>query len=112
LEQYSNDKSIDWTVVFYHKNAYSSGGGLPDEKDFTKNYHTIFDKYSVDLALQGHHNVYERFYPFIFNDKKDNKQIVSAQDKVKGTNVFQKSRTYNISNCRNWRSREYDGVIR
>ena len=87
LEQYSNDKSIDWIVVFYHKNAYSSGGGLPDEKDFCENYHPLFDKYNVDLALQGHHHAYERFYPIIFNDKNDNKPIVSAQDK--GSNVYQ-----------------------
>ena len=87
LEQYSNDKSIDWIVVFYHKQAYSSGGGLPDEKDFRENYHPLFDKYNVDLALQGHHHVYERFYPLIFNDKNENKPIVSAQDK--GSNVYQ-----------------------
>jgi hypothetical protein len=89
LEQYSNDKSIDWIVVFYHKQAYSSGGGLPDEKDFRENYHPLFDKYNVDLALQGHHHAYERFYPITFNDNNDNKPIVNAQDKVKGSNVFQ-----------------------
>ena len=89
LEQYSNDKSIDWIIVFYHKNVYSSGGGLPDEKDFRESYHPLFDKYNVDLALQGHHHAYERFYPIIFNDKNDNKPIVSAQDKVKGSNLFQ-----------------------
>jgi hypothetical protein len=88
LEQSSNDKSIDWIVVFYHKNAYSSGGGLPDEKDFRENYHPLFDKYNVDLALQGHHHAYERFHPIIFNDKNDNKPIVYTQDKVKGSNLF------------------------
>jgi len=89
LQQYSKDKSIDWIVAFYHKNTYSSGGGLPDEKDFRENYHPLFDKYNVDLALQGHHHAYERFYPITFNEKNDNKPIVSAQDKVKGSNVFQ-----------------------
>ena len=89
LEQYSNDESIDWIVVIYHKNVYSSGGGLPDEKDFRENYHPLFDKYNVDLALQGHHHAYERFYPITFNDNNDNKPIVSAQDKVKDSNVFQ-----------------------
>src|SRR5215204_549385 len=89
LQQYSKDKSIDWIVAFYHKNTYSSGGGLPDEKDFRENYHPLFDKYNVDLALQGHHHAYERFYPITFNDNKDNKPIVSAQDKVKDSNVFQ-----------------------
>ena len=89
LEQYSNDKSIEWIVAFYHKQAYSSGGGLPDEKDFRESYHPLFDKYNVDLALQGHHHAYERFYPITFNDNNDNKPTVSAKDKVKGSNVFQ-----------------------
>ena len=89
LQQYSNDKSIEWIVAFYHKQAYSSGGGLPDEKDFRESYHPLFDKYNVDLALQGHHHAYERFYPITFNDKNDNKPAVSAKDKVKGSNVFQ-----------------------
>ena len=89
LEQYSNDKSIEWIVAFYHRQAYSSGGGLPDEKDFRESYHPLFDKYKVDLALQGHHHVYERFYPLTFNDKNDNKPTVSAKDKVKGSNMFQ-----------------------
>jgi hypothetical protein len=89
LQQYSNDKSIAWIVVFYHKQAYSSGGGLPDEKDFRESYHPLFDKYKVDLALQGHHHAYERFYPITFNHKNDNKPTVSATEKVKGSNVFQ-----------------------
>jgi len=89
LEQYSNDKSIEWIVAFYHKQAYSSGGGLPDEKDFRESYHPLFDKYNVDLALQGHHHAYERFYPITFNDNNDNKPTVSAKDKIKGSNVFQ-----------------------
>ena len=89
LQQYSNDKSIEWIVAFYHKQAYSSGGGLPDEKDFRESYHPLFDKYNVDLALQGHHHAYERFYPITFNDNNDNKPTVSAKDKVKGSNVFQ-----------------------
>ena len=89
LEQYSNDKSIEWIVAFYHKQAYSSGGGLPDEKDFRESYHPLFDKYNVDLALQGHHHAYERFYPITFNDNNDNKPTVSVKDKVKGSNVFQ-----------------------
>ena len=89
LEQYSNDKSIEWIVAFYHKQAYSSGGGLPDEKDFRESYHPLFDKYNVDLALQGHHHAYERFYPITFNDNNDNKPTVSIKDKVKGSNVFE-----------------------
>ena len=89
LEQNAGNSSIDWIVVFYHRNAYSSGGGLPDETNFRKTYHPLFDKYGVDLALQGHHHAYERMYPITFNDDNKNKPIVNAKDKVKGSNVFQ-----------------------
>jgi hypothetical protein len=89
LEKYSNYETIDWIVVFYHKQAYSSGGGLPDETNFRKVYHPLFDKYNVDLAFQGHHHAYERMYPITFNDEGKNKPIVSAKDKVKNSNVFQ-----------------------
>ena len=82
LEQNSGNSSIDWIVVFYHKNAYSSGGGLPDETGFRNAYHPIFDKYNVDLALQGHHHAYERLYPITFNDDSKNKPIVNDKDKV------------------------------
>ena len=44
LEQYSKDPSIDWIIVFYHRQAYSSGGGMPDETGFRKAYHPLFDK--------------------------------------------------------------------
>jgi len=89
LEQNADNSAIDWIVVFYHRNAYSSGGGLPDETNFRKTYHPLFDKYNVDLALQGHHHAYERMYPITFNDDNKNKPIVNAKDKVKGSNVFQ-----------------------
>ena len=89
LEKYSNYQTIDWIVVFYHKQAYSSGGGLPDEKDFREAYHPLFDKYDVDLAFQGHHHAYERMYPITFNDDSKNKPIISAKDKIKNPNIFQ-----------------------
>ncbi len=87
LEKYFNYQTIDWIVVFYHKQAYSSGGGLPNEKDFREAYHPLFDKYNVDLAFQGHNHAYERIYPITFNDDSKNKPIVSAKDR--GSNVFQ-----------------------
>ena len=89
LEQNADNSAINWIVVFYHRTAYSSGGGLPDETNFRKTYHPLFDKYNVDLALQGHHHAYERMYPITFNDDNKNKPIVNAKDKVKGSNTFQ-----------------------
>ena len=76
LEKYSKDPFIDWIIVFYHQYMYGSGSGLPEETDFREVYHPLFDKYKVDLALQGHLHVYERTYPISFNDDDDDEPIV------------------------------------
>jgi hypothetical protein len=76
LEKYSKDPFIDWIIVFYHKHIYGSGGNLPEEKDFRETYHPLFDKYKVNLALQGHLHVYERTYPITFNDDDEDEPIV------------------------------------
>ena len=54
---------------------YGSGSLEPDT-DFREPYHPLFDKYKVDLALQGHLHVYERTYPITFNDDDDDEPIV------------------------------------
>jgi Calcineurin-like phosphoesterase len=80
LEKYSKDRTIDWIVAFYHRQAYSSGGGPEDEDDYTETYHPLFDKYNVVLALQGHLHAYERSYPITFNDDDEGKPIVTNTD--------------------------------
>jgi Calcineurin-like phosphoesterase len=75
LEKYSKEPFIDWIVVFYHRHIYGSGS-LEEDADFREIYHPIFDKYKVDLALQGHHHVYERTYPITFNNDDDDEPIV------------------------------------
>ena len=76
LEKYSKDPFIDWIIVFYHQYIYGSGSGLEEEKDFRETYHPLFDKYKVDLALQGHLHVYERTYPITFNYDDEDEPIV------------------------------------
>ena len=76
LEKYSKDPFIDWIIVFYHQYIYGSAGSLPEETDFRETYHPLFDKYKVDLALQGHLHVYERTYPITFNTDDEDEPIV------------------------------------
>lgn len=76
LEKYSNDSSIDWIVASFHRQVYISGSSLEDEEDFREIYHHLFDKYKVDLALQGHLHAYERMYPITFNSNEDDEPIV------------------------------------
>jgi hypothetical protein len=75
LEKYSKEPFIDWIIVFYHRHIYGSGS-LEADTDFREIYHPLFDKYKVDLALQGHLHVYERTYPITFNEKDDDEPIV------------------------------------
>jgi hypothetical protein len=75
LEKYSKDQFIDWIIVFFYCHIYGSAS-LEEETDFRETYHPLFDKYKVDLALQGHLHVYERSYPITFNEEDDDEPIV------------------------------------
>jgi len=76
LEKYSNDTSIEWIIASFHKQVYSSGSSPEDEEDFREIYHPLFDKYNVDLALEGHLHAYERMYPITFNSNDEDEPIV------------------------------------
>ena len=86
LKKYSIDQSIDYIIVFYHRQLYSSGGGPEDEEDFREIYHPLFDKFDVDLALQGHVHAYERLYPITFNEDDDDDDEPIVQDN--NTNIY------------------------
>ena len=60
-EQLSRSKAV-WKFVVYHHPAYSSGGNR-DNREVREIWTPIFDKYHVDLALQGHDHAYLRTYP-------------------------------------------------
>ncbi|MEI2722153.1 MAG: metallophosphoesterase family protein [Verrucomicrobiota bacterium] len=60
-KELANTKAM-WKFVSYHHPAYSSGGNR-DNVDVRKLWTPIFDKFHVDLALQGHDHAYLRTYP-------------------------------------------------
>lgn len=51
-----------WKFVVYHHPAFSSGASR-DNPDVRNIWTPIFDKYHVDLALQGHDHAYLRTWP-------------------------------------------------
>ena len=55
----SRDNSIRWTVVTFHHPIYSSAKNR-DNKEVRAAWQPIFDKYKVDLVLQGHDHTYAR----------------------------------------------------
>jgi len=80
LKAASSNPSIKWIIVAFHSPMYSLGlnpfaTAMPHigtdyevfVKDFREAYHPLFDKYGVDLVLQGHSHSYQRTYPLIFD---------------------------------------------
>jgi predicted phosphodiesterase len=79
LQNTACNPAINWIIVAYHKPAYQSPSTnhnpLPDLRDI---YHPIFEKYSVDLVLQGHMHSYERSYPLKFNSANPGSPIIES----------------------------------
>jgi hypothetical protein len=62
LEERLASTTATWKFVVYHHPAYSSSTER-DNPEVRKIWGAIFDKYKVDLALQGHDHAYLRTYP-------------------------------------------------
>src|SRR5919198_1744800 len=72
LAKAATDPAIDWIVVYCHKPAYTlpsvDADGMRSSMDELRDiYHPLFDKYNVDLVLQGHDHNYQRSYPIKYN---------------------------------------------
>ncbi len=59
LEKILSSNKNKWTIVIYHHPVYSTGEGR-DNKKIRDAFIPIFDKYGVDLVLQGHDHTYAR----------------------------------------------------
>lgn len=62
LEEQLADSAATWKFVVYHHPAYSSSPRR-DNPLVRKHWTPLFDKYHVDVALQGHDHGYLRTYP-------------------------------------------------
>ena len=58
LEQVLKNNPNKWTFVTFHHPVFSAGGRA--NKDQRKAWKPIFDKYAVDMVLQGHNHTYAR----------------------------------------------------
>ena len=70
LKYSSDNPDIDWVIVFFHRPIYTDGKNLP-QIEFRKMVQPLFDKFDVDLVLQGHNHLYERSTPLKFNSVLD-----------------------------------------
>lgn len=72
------NNNIDWIIVFFHRPFYSA-----DDTDITnmrRTYHPVFEKFGVDLVIQGHSHNYQRSYPLLFNEVTHSEPIVSDKE--------------------------------
>jgi Calcineurin-like phosphoesterase len=77
LKKTSENENIDWIVVTSYGPFYSSPSAHPAKNDIRNIYHPMFDKYGVDLVLNGHNHNYQRTYPVTFNVDKNSNPIVT-----------------------------------
>ncbi len=74
LEKTLSNSKATWKIATYHHPAYSSG--LTRDNEGVRDLWTpIFDKYHVDLALQGHDHAYLRTFPM-----KEKRRVATAAD--------------------------------
>ena len=59
LEKVLAENPKEWTIVSYHHPLFSASNGR-DNEALRELWKPIFDKYRVDLALQGHDHAYAR----------------------------------------------------
>ncbi|GAB2481831.1 purple acid phosphatase family protein [Algoriphagus taiwanensis] len=59
LEGVLKNNPKKWTILTYHHPLFSASNGR-DNEELRKLWKPIFDKYRVDLALQGHDHAYAR----------------------------------------------------
>ncbi|MGH3166039.1 MAG: metallophosphoesterase family protein, partial [Trebonia sp.] len=68
LKKYRSPGSgVDFIVVFFHHCPYCSGGPCSDGGDRYA-WQPIFDRFDVDLVINGHNHLYERVYPMRNNE--------------------------------------------
>jgi aldose sugar dehydrogenase len=78
LAKASTDPNIDWIVAVYHKFAYTSPSTLDTVHEIRNILHPLFDKYGVDLVLEGHQHNYQRSYPMKYNKDNPDDPIITT----------------------------------
>src|SRR5437867_3962664 len=86
LQQAATNPNIKWNIVNMHAPLYSSPNTCGDpacegDKALRDTYHQLFDKYGVDLVLEGHVHNYQRSYPIMYNSGNPSNPIVTSCNK-------------------------------
>jgi hypothetical protein len=79
LEKASQNKDTNWIIVSTYKPLYSSPSEHPADDSLRNIYNPLFEKYGVDLVLNGHNHNYQRTYPLTFNPNESAKPITTTE---------------------------------
>jgi hypothetical protein len=77
LSDANNNEEIDWIIVYSYRPLYSSPTNHPVLDSLQDAYHSLFDKYGVDLVLQGHNHNYQRTYPLTYNNTDPSTPVIT-----------------------------------
>jgi hypothetical protein len=79
LEKASQNKDTNWIIVSTYKPLYSSPSEHKADDSLRDAYSPLFEKYGVDLVLNGHNHNYQRTYPLTYNPNESAKPITTSE---------------------------------
>jgi hypothetical protein len=87
LRNAANNPDIKWIIVSMHYPFYASPNTCKESdcagnEEYRELYHPLFDKYGVNLVLQGHVHNYQRSYPLNFNQESSSNPLVTSTSKA------------------------------
>ena len=86
LKKTNQNKNIEWIFVMFHKPMYSSISKQLEEYIIREKYEEIFDRYNVDLVIQGHNHIYSRTLPLSVNKQQISEPIVDQNNANSNSN--------------------------
>lgn len=87
LKNAHENNSINWIIVYAFRPFYSSNTTHPGLDELQDTYHSLFDKYGVDLVLQAHNHNYQRTYPLSYNITKQFTPIITDKNNESYENI-------------------------
>jgi Calcineurin-like phosphoesterase len=83
LKSATRNPSTKWIIVNLHIPLYTSPNTCIEStctghKNLRETYHSLFDKFGVDIVLEGHIHNYQRSYPIACNPKNLSSPIVTS----------------------------------
>ena len=87
LQQASTDPNIKWIIVYMHKQMYTSSNTCSssscsntgsDATNLRNIYHSEFDKYGVDVVLNGHVHNFQRTFPIKYDSGSPSSPTVTS----------------------------------